>query len=195
MCFVCVIVVGTGTGTSRRVAMRFVWWCITNRLRLRASAGSTCSSGMTTTATPRTTSSVNTSQVPLHTNPIILSLWKCSNTDDFDLYSSQRIRWNLRLLPTPLKQVKCAQYECWNSDIAHELVKILDTPSVTSLIVEWDSLTIKDAFHYRSLPFNCAAVESKWVQVDWTKIPTINSYSKAHLRIIQSACLLSLSSF
>lgn len=66
---------GTGTGMSHRVAMRCVWWCITNHLLLPVWEGSTCFSGMTTTVKPRTTSSANTLRVLLIQYFNILLIW------------------------------------------------------------------------------------------------------------------------
>lgn len=54
---------GTGTGTSRHVAGTCVWFCTISRRRRLTKTVTSCSSGMTTTATPRKTLSANIQRV------------------------------------------------------------------------------------------------------------------------------------
>lgn len=55
--------IGTGTGTSRRVAGKCAWFCTISRRCHLTKTVTSCSSGTTTTATPRTTLSANTQRV------------------------------------------------------------------------------------------------------------------------------------
>lgn len=143
MCFVCVFVVGSGTGMSHRAAMRCVWWCITNRPLLPVWAGSTCSSGTTTIAKPKTTSSANTLRVQLTQYFNIPLLWKYVNIVDRDSFFSTE----KPLDPSPSPNSTQTSNMC--------SVWLLKTDILDTLTV-WTSwmLFITDVFPSSVLPWN-----------------------------------------
>ena len=59
----CLYCLGTGIGTRHPVARGGVWSCPTGILPCQTGVGTSCSGGMMTTATQRTTLSANTQRV------------------------------------------------------------------------------------------------------------------------------------
>lgn len=76
LCFFKYFPKGTGTGTSRLVVGKCVWFCTISHRRHLTKTVASCSSGMTTTATPRTTLSANIQRVSqrLHESELGTSL-------------------------------------------------------------------------------------------------------------------------
>ena len=91
---------GTGTGMSHRVVVRCAWFCTISRLlRLKETVVS-CSSGVTSTASPRTALSANTQKVSEQmTDTGLLYYWELFNTDfNLILKSVSDHKWNTVLI-------------------------------------------------------------------------------------------------
>lgn len=72
------LVVGTGIGMSRLAAGKCVWLCTTSPPHRPTKKIVSCSSGMTTTATPRTTTSANTRKVTQRITDTVVVVPGCS---------------------------------------------------------------------------------------------------------------------
>lgn len=67
--------------------------------------------------------------------------------------------------PSPSTTQTGKTYSVWlKNKRKYNLADVLDSLRVRELNIQWDSLNIMDAFHYRRLFHICAAVGSKWPQ-------------------------------
>jgi len=98
--------VGTGTGMNHRVVVKCVWCCITIPLYHLMRKVISCSSGMMTTAVPRTTLSANTRKV---SRRCCLFPFCCAGNYFLLLVKWQKEKSNFRVQRPRLKCDHCCQ--------------------------------------------------------------------------------------